>query len=173
MNDLIISREAAAHRGRRREYFTIAWNSLECLIGIGAGMVAGSVSQMPRGNISMSRAEDAVRCKRCLHTSRLRGTNPIRATVKLRCKASIAFGLAQGLVEVLLRLPRSTARIKLLRLAEPPRLRQSCETEPQRDRRHLVRRTSLCSPSYLPSCAACGQTSRLRTPRLRQRMCLG
>jgi divalent metal cation (Fe/Co/Zn/Cd) transporter len=44
MNDLIISREAAAHRGRRLEYFTIAWNSLEGLIGIGAGMIAGSVS---------------------------------------------------------------------------------------------------------------------------------
>jgi divalent metal cation (Fe/Co/Zn/Cd) transporter len=44
MNDLIISREAAAHRGRRLGYFTIAWNSLEGLIGIGAGMIAGSVS---------------------------------------------------------------------------------------------------------------------------------
>jgi divalent metal cation (Fe/Co/Zn/Cd) transporter len=44
MNDLIISRVAAAHRGRRLEYFTIAWNSLEGLIGIGAGMIAGSVS---------------------------------------------------------------------------------------------------------------------------------
>jgi hypothetical protein len=44
MNDLIISREAAAHRGRRLEYFTIAWNSLEGLIGIGAGMIAGSVA---------------------------------------------------------------------------------------------------------------------------------
>ena len=28
----------------RLEYFTIAWNSLEGLIGIGAGMIAGSVS---------------------------------------------------------------------------------------------------------------------------------
>jgi divalent metal cation (Fe/Co/Zn/Cd) transporter len=44
MNDLIISREAAVHRGRRLEYFTIAWNSLEGLIGIGAGMIAGSIS---------------------------------------------------------------------------------------------------------------------------------
>ena len=44
MNDLIISREAEVHRGRRLEYFTIAWNSLEGLIGIGAGMIAGSIS---------------------------------------------------------------------------------------------------------------------------------
>jgi len=44
MNDLTISREAAAHRARRLEYLTIAWNSLEGLIGIGAGMIPGSVS---------------------------------------------------------------------------------------------------------------------------------
>jgi divalent metal cation (Fe/Co/Zn/Cd) transporter len=41
---LIISREAAAHRGRRLEYFTIVWNSLEGLIGVGAGTIAGSIS---------------------------------------------------------------------------------------------------------------------------------
>src|SRR5579862_1948933 len=44
MNDLTIFREAAAHRGKRLEYFTIAWNSLEGLIGIGAGTLAGSMA---------------------------------------------------------------------------------------------------------------------------------
>jgi hypothetical protein len=44
MNDLIIAREAAAHRGKRLEYFTIVWNNLEGLIGIGAGTLAGSIS---------------------------------------------------------------------------------------------------------------------------------
>jgi divalent metal cation (Fe/Co/Zn/Cd) transporter len=44
MGDLTIVREAAVHRGKRLEYFTIAWNSLEGLIGIGAGTVAGSIS---------------------------------------------------------------------------------------------------------------------------------
>jgi hypothetical protein len=44
VNDLIISREAAAHRGRRLEYFTIVWNSLEGLTGVGAGTIAGSIS---------------------------------------------------------------------------------------------------------------------------------
>ncbi|MGC2293883.1 MAG: cation transporter [Candidatus Acidiferrales bacterium] len=44
MNELIIPREAEVRRGRRLEYFTIAWNSLEGLIGIGAGMIAGSIS---------------------------------------------------------------------------------------------------------------------------------
>lgn len=37
-------RTALARRGRRLEYFTIAWNSLEGLIAVGAGAVAGSIS---------------------------------------------------------------------------------------------------------------------------------
>jgi divalent metal cation (Fe/Co/Zn/Cd) transporter len=35
---------ALAKRGRRLEYFTIAWNSAEGLIAVGAGVLAGSVS---------------------------------------------------------------------------------------------------------------------------------
>jgi len=71
MNDLIISRDARAHRGRRLEY---VHNRLEQpgrrLIGIGAGMLAGSVSLVGFGI-----DKDAVRCKRCLPTSRLRGSD--------------------------------------------------------------------------------------------------
>jgi divalent metal cation (Fe/Co/Zn/Cd) transporter len=37
-------REALAHRGKRLEYFTIGWNSLEGLIAVTAGAVAGSIS---------------------------------------------------------------------------------------------------------------------------------
>jgi divalent metal cation (Fe/Co/Zn/Cd) transporter len=37
-------RTALARRGRRLEYFTIVWNSLEGLIAIGAGVIAGSIS---------------------------------------------------------------------------------------------------------------------------------
>jgi divalent metal cation (Fe/Co/Zn/Cd) transporter len=44
MNDLTIFREAAARRGKRLEYFTIVRNSLEGLIGIGTGTLAGSIS---------------------------------------------------------------------------------------------------------------------------------
>ena len=44
MSELTIARQAIAHRGRRLEYFTIAWNSFEGLIAVGAGVVAGSVS---------------------------------------------------------------------------------------------------------------------------------
>jgi len=37
-------RQALARRGQRFEYFTIAWNTVEGLIAVGAGMLAGSIS---------------------------------------------------------------------------------------------------------------------------------
>src|SRR5438552_13962919 len=37
-------RQTQRHRGRRLEYFTIVWNSLEGLIAVAAGIVAGSIS---------------------------------------------------------------------------------------------------------------------------------
>ena len=40
----ILKRTAIVHRGRRLEYFTIAWNSFEGLVAIVAGAVAGSIS---------------------------------------------------------------------------------------------------------------------------------
>jgi divalent metal cation (Fe/Co/Zn/Cd) transporter len=39
-----VERAALAQRGRRLEYFTIGWNSLEGLIAVGAGALAGSIS---------------------------------------------------------------------------------------------------------------------------------
>jgi divalent metal cation (Fe/Co/Zn/Cd) transporter len=40
----VVSRAAVAHRGRRLEYFTIAWNTLEGLVAVVAGAAAGSIS---------------------------------------------------------------------------------------------------------------------------------
>jgi divalent metal cation (Fe/Co/Zn/Cd) transporter len=37
-------RRVVARHGRRLQYLTIAWNSVECLISIGAGFVAGSIA---------------------------------------------------------------------------------------------------------------------------------
>jgi divalent metal cation (Fe/Co/Zn/Cd) transporter len=37
-------RRAVARHGRRLQYLTIAWNSAECLISIGAGFVTGSIA---------------------------------------------------------------------------------------------------------------------------------
>ncbi len=44
MDLALVDRSAVARQGRRLEYFTIAYNSLEGLISIAAGIVAGSVS---------------------------------------------------------------------------------------------------------------------------------
>ncbi len=40
----ILARAAAAQRGRRLEYFTIAWNTAEGLLAIAFGAIAGSIS---------------------------------------------------------------------------------------------------------------------------------
>lgn len=44
MDLALVDRGAVARQGRRLEYFTIAYNSLEGVISIAAGVVAGSVS---------------------------------------------------------------------------------------------------------------------------------
>ena len=44
MNNLSETREARVRRGFRLQYFTIAYNSLEGLISVAAGLFAGSVS---------------------------------------------------------------------------------------------------------------------------------
>lgn len=44
MSELTSARPMLIQRGKRLEYFTIAWNTLEGLVGVGAGMVAGSIS---------------------------------------------------------------------------------------------------------------------------------
>jgi len=44
MSELAIARQELANRGKRLEYFTIYWNSLEGLIGIAAGLLARSIS---------------------------------------------------------------------------------------------------------------------------------
>lgn len=39
-----LDRSALARRGKRLEYFTLAWNVVEGLVGVGAGVMAGSIS---------------------------------------------------------------------------------------------------------------------------------
>src|SRR5712671_4367161 len=43
-NAVPVSRRQLVRRGQRLEYFTIGWNSLEGLVSVVAGVVAGSVS---------------------------------------------------------------------------------------------------------------------------------
>jgi len=44
MTESVLTRHAIALRGRRLEYFTIAWNSLEGIVAIAAGLIACSIS---------------------------------------------------------------------------------------------------------------------------------
>ena len=44
MVEVALSRQAVAERGRRLEYFTIAWNCLEGLVALIAGGLGGSIS---------------------------------------------------------------------------------------------------------------------------------
>lgn len=37
-------RENDIQKGRRLEYFTLGWNLTEAVVGIGAGVIAGSIS---------------------------------------------------------------------------------------------------------------------------------
>jgi divalent metal cation (Fe/Co/Zn/Cd) transporter len=42
--ETVVNRQATALRGKRLEYFTIGWNSLEGLVAVIAGTIAGSIS---------------------------------------------------------------------------------------------------------------------------------
>jgi hypothetical protein len=44
MAEIALDRRAIAERGKRLEYFTIAWNTLEGLIAFAEGLTAGSIS---------------------------------------------------------------------------------------------------------------------------------
>jgi len=44
MVEIALDRQAVAERGKRLEYFTIVWNSLEGLVALVAGAFAGSIS---------------------------------------------------------------------------------------------------------------------------------
>jgi hypothetical protein len=46
----MLERTAAVRHGRRLEYFTIGWNTLEGLVAVIAGAVAGSVSLLTKGH---------------------------------------------------------------------------------------------------------------------------
>jgi divalent metal cation (Fe/Co/Zn/Cd) transporter len=42
--EIALDRQAAARRGKQLEYFTIAWNTIEGLVAVVAGTLAGSIS---------------------------------------------------------------------------------------------------------------------------------
>ncbi len=44
MTKLVLTRHVMARRGKRLEYFTVAWNCLEGIVAVAAGVIAGSIS---------------------------------------------------------------------------------------------------------------------------------
>lgn len=49
MADLALDRQALARRGRRLEFFTVGWNTVEGIVAVVAGALAGSVSLLGFG----------------------------------------------------------------------------------------------------------------------------
>jgi divalent metal cation (Fe/Co/Zn/Cd) transporter len=49
MAEAVLNREPIARRGKRLEYFTIAWNTLEGIVAVIAGTIAGSISLVAFG----------------------------------------------------------------------------------------------------------------------------
>jgi divalent metal cation (Fe/Co/Zn/Cd) transporter len=45
----VVDRRTAVRRGQRLEYFTIAWNSIEGLVAVALGIIAGSISLLGFG----------------------------------------------------------------------------------------------------------------------------
>lgn len=53
-------RDTPVKRGKRLEYFTIAFTALEAVTGIGAGLIAGSISLSGFGSDSLSEVTSAL-----------------------------------------------------------------------------------------------------------------
>ena len=60
-------RDQVVRRGARLEYFTIAWNSLEALVSLAAGWVAGSISLVGFGLDSLIEVASGAALLRRLH----------------------------------------------------------------------------------------------------------
>ena len=70
------TRQAVVQRGKRLEYFTIAWNSLEGVIAIVAGAIAGSISLVGFGIDSFIEVTSgATRFGECMLTATRRSEN--------------------------------------------------------------------------------------------------
>lgn len=50
MGDTVLDRRKLATRGKRLEYFTIVWNTLQGVVSVAAGVIAGSISLLGFGH---------------------------------------------------------------------------------------------------------------------------
>lgn len=79
----------AVARGKQLEYFTIAWNSLEGLIGLLAGFLAGSVALVGFGFDSLIEVTSGAALLWRLH----RGEHAERATLRIVGACFVALGV--------------------------------------------------------------------------------
>jgi len=68
-HSITADRELALQRGRRLEYFTVAWNSLEAIASIAAGVLAGSIALVGFGLDSVIETTSGVALLWRLHHS--------------------------------------------------------------------------------------------------------
>src|SRR5260370_27991823 len=82
---IAVNRPYLIRHGQRLEYFTIAWNSLEALVSIVAGVIAGSVSLVGFGLDSLIEVTSGAALLRRLHhdTDPSRRENIERKTLRI------------------------------------------------------------------------------------------
>jgi len=75
----VLERAAVVRRGRRLEYFTIAWNALEGLVAVVAGAAAGSFPLSALESIASSKSRRVRSCSvECPLTRRFMSANETR-----------------------------------------------------------------------------------------------
>ena len=84
----VLQRGAVVRRGRRLEYFTIAWNALEGLVAVVAGAAAGSISLVGFGIDSRSHSRVRSCSVECPLTRRFMSANETR-NVQLKLSVSV------------------------------------------------------------------------------------
>jgi divalent metal cation (Fe/Co/Zn/Cd) transporter len=107
MNAGVLRRPDIIRRGRRLEYFTIAYNSLEALIAIVAGLMAGSIALVGFGFDSVIEVTSGAALLWRLHADRDPAAQRRAEVVSLRvvgvCFLALAVYVSYESVEVVLR----------------------------------------------------------------------
>src|SRR5215468_8383860 len=74
-------RPSDTHEGRRLEYFTLGWNLTEALVGIGAGVIAGSTPTPGEFTLTSSRCQPPKYLPLNLNSNSVEGSEPTKLNV--------------------------------------------------------------------------------------------